>query len=362
MAFLRNDVGDLIPPFAGEAAPWLGGDLQTMRHFLRHDAPPPPPSREILIGLDDGDRLLAAFHPAPLHPATGPSKGCVIAVHGLNGCMDAQHIWWLVPEVLAAGYSLLRVNMRGAGPARKLARGTYNAGAGADLIPFIDAAAAQDPGAPLFMMAHSLGGTAALNMALDFPAEAARLAGLVTVGTPLDMTATAQKFSSRRNALYVRYMLAGLKDIAATAPGLDPHFRDAAAAARSIHEFDDQVTAPLAGFADSAAYYAATSVHRRMDDLAIPTLVLQGSNDPWVPVAPCLARPAPPSPNAGPNTGPNIVVTRGGGHVGFHDRQLNWHIRATLAWCDAMRGQSRGRTRGQTRDQTRNQTRCLGRR
>ncbi|MGB2411852.1 MAG: hypothetical protein ACPIC3_09760, partial [Candidatus Puniceispirillaceae bacterium] len=116
-------------------------------------------------------------------------------------------------------------------------------------------------------------------------------------------------------------------------------------------------TAPLAGFADSAAYYAATSVHRRMDDLAIPTLVLQGSNDPWVPVAPCLARPAPPSPNAGPNTGPNIVVTRGGGHVGFHDRQLNWHIRATLAWCDAMRGQSRGRTRGQTRDQTRNQTR-----
>jgi len=329
MTFLRNDAGDLIPPFAGEAAPWLGGDLQTMRHFLRRDAPPPPPSREILLGLDDGDRLLAAFH-----PPTGMSRGCVIAVHGLNGCMDAQHIWWLVPQVLAAGYSVLRINMRGAGPARKLARGTYNAGAGADLIPFIDAAATLDPGAPLFMMAHSLGGTAALNMALAFPDQAARLAGLVTIGTPLDMTATARQFSSRRNLLYVRYMLAGLKDIAATAPGLDRHYRDAAAAAQSLYEFDDLVTAPLAGYADSAAYYAATSVHRRMNDLAMPTLVIQGSNDPWVPVAPCLALPPPPRPGAGTA----IVVTKGGGHVGFHDSKLNWHIRATLAWCDAIRG------------------------
>ena len=329
MAFLRNDAGDLIPPFTGEALPWRGGDLQTMRHFLRRDAPVPPPSQEILIDLDDGDRLLAAFH-----PAAGTSNGCVIAVHGLNGCMDAQHIWWLVPEVLAAGYSLLRVNMRGAGPGRDLARGTYNAGAGADLIPFIDVAAKHDPGVPLFMMAHSLGGTAALNMALDFPDQAARLAGLVTIGTPLDMTATARRFSSPRNALYVRYMLAGLKNIAATAPELDQRYRDAAAIARSIYAFDDLVTAPLAGYPDSAAYYAATSVHRRMGDLAIPTLVLQGSNDPWVPVAPCLAQPAP----ASRGTGCAIVVTRGGGHVGFHDRQLNWHIRATLAWCNAMRG------------------------
>jgi predicted alpha/beta-fold hydrolase len=31
-----------------------------------------------------------------------------------------------------------------------------------------------------------------------------------------------------------------------------------------------------------------------------------------------------------------VVVTRGGGHVGFHDRLLNWHIRATLSWCTAL--------------------------
>ena len=327
--FLRNDVGAMVPPFGGEALPWIGGDLQTVRHFLRHDAPPAPPSTEILIDLDDGDRLMAAFH-----PAHGASKGCIIAVHGLNGSMQAQHILWLIRPVLEAGFSLLRVNMRGAGPARNLARGTYNAGAGADLLAFIDAAAGHDPGVPIFMMAHSLGGTAALNMALDFPDEAARLRGLVTIGTPLDMTATARRFSRPRNRLYVRYMLAGLKQIAEGAPGLAPRYRAAAAAARDIWQFDDTVTAPLAGHPDSAAYYAAASVDGRMHGLRLPTLVLQGSNDPWVPSGPALALPEPEDPRRG--TG--VVVTRGGGHVGFHDRRRNWHIRATLAWCEAMLG------------------------
>ncbi|MEC7210752.1 MAG: alpha/beta fold hydrolase [Pseudomonadota bacterium] len=328
MGFLRNDVGAVVPPFGGEAFPWIGGDLQTVRHYLRHDAPRPDPGEEVLIDLADGDRLLAAFHPA----RSGPSKGCVIAVHGLNGCMDAQHIWWLTPDILAAGYSLLRVNMRGAGPARLLAKGTYNACAGADLLPFITAAADHDPGVPLFMMAHSLGGTAALNMALDFPDEAARLRGLVTIGTPLDMTATARRFSRPRNRLYVRYMLAGLKQIAEGAPGISNETLAAAFSARSVREFDDRVTAPMAGHRNAAAYYRASSVHERMRQIGIPVLVLHGSNDPWVPSKTCLKLPVADDPLAGVS----VVVTRGGGHVGFHDSQLNWHIRATVAWCDAV--------------------------
>jgi predicted alpha/beta-fold hydrolase len=350
MAFIRNDAGSLVPPFGGEAFPWIGGDAQTLRHFLRRDAPAPPPSREVLLDLDDGDRLLAAFHPARGNGKAGKtgkagnvaSRGCIIAVHGLNGCMDAQHILWLIEPALAAGFSLLRVNMRGAGPGRPLARGTYNAGTGADLIPFIDAAARLDPDAPLFMMAHSLGGTAALNMILDYPAEAQRLRGLVTIGTPLDMAASAARFHAPRNRLYIRYMLAGLKRIAATMPDIDPALFRAAMAARSIVEFDDHVTARLAGYGDSDAYYAGTSVHRRLQDATIPVLVLQGSNDPWIPDQPALAQPvfsgpvAPQDGSAVAGGNVQVVVTRGGGHVGFHDRLLNWHIRATLSWCTAL--------------------------
>jgi len=328
MAFCRNDAGGMMPPYGGERFPWIGADLQTIRHFMRHDAPLPDPGEQVMITLDDGDRLLGAFHPAP----RAPSKGCVIAVHGLAGCMDAQHIRWLLPDVLAAGYSCLRVNMRGAGPARPLARKTYSALAGSDLVPFVDAAAARDPGVPLFMMAHSLGGTAALNMALEFPHAAARLSGLVVIGAPLDMVATAQRFRAWRNRPYARYMLRALKRLATSAPDQKRDRLAAVRSATSITEFDDLVTAPMAGYRDSAAYYAAASVHRRIAGITIPVLVLQGSNDPWVPADQSLAL----APPADPLTGLSVVVTRGGGHVGFHDDRLNWHIRATLAWCDAI--------------------------
>ena len=242
--------------------------------------------------------------------------------------MDAPHILWLIPAALAAGFALLRVNMRGAGPARALARKTYNAGTGADLIPFIDWAKQHFRELSLYMMGHSLGGTAALNMALDHPGAAGRLAGLVTVGAPIDMTATARKFHRPRNRLYMRHMLAGMKQIVATTPHLEQHYVDAAIRATNVLTFDDQVTAPLAGHRDATSYYAATSVHQRLSRLTIPALVIQSTNDPWVPDEPCLAQPH--------GRGlPAIVVTRGGGHVGFHDRNGSWYIRATLAWIGA---------------------------
>ena len=323
MAFLRNDSGTRIPPFDGEAFPWIGGDAQTLRHFLRNDAPNAPAGETIILDLEDGDQLMAAYH----HP-TAPLNGCVIAVHGLNGCMDAAHILWLTPAMLSAGYAVLRVNMRGAGPARSLAKKTYNAGAGADLLPFIRWATGRHPDQPVFMMAHSLGGTAALNMALDFPDAARQLAGLITICAPLDMVATAAQFHAMRNWPYIRYMLGGLKNIAATVPALDPALAATAKTVKSVYEFDDKLTAPLAGYADAMAYYRGTSVHQRLGDLPLPSLILQSSNDPWIPAGPALAQP-----QLGHQR--DIVVTKGGGHVGFHDAQRNWHIRASIAWMNS---------------------------
>ena len=183
-------------------------------------------------------------------------------------------------------------------------------------------------------------------MVLDFDDAARRLAGLVTISTPLDMVATAVRFHAPRNRPYVRYMLSGLKQIADNVPDLDPELHRAAMSAKSVRDFDDLVTARLAGYADSAAYYAGTSVHHRLQDAPIPVLLLQGSNDPWVPSQPALDQPRRASPpeqadvhsdvQAGIQAGVQVVVTRGGGHVGFHDRQLNWHVRATIAWCGTL--------------------------
>ena len=83
------------------------------------------------------------------------------------------------------------------------------------------------------------------------------------------MRATARKFHRPRNWLYLRYMLAGMKQI--DTPHIEQRYVDAAMRATNFFTFDDQVTAPLAGHRDANGYYTATSVHQRLSQLTIPT-------------------------------------------------------------------------------------------
>ncbi len=54
--------------------------------------------------------------------------------------------------------------------------------------------------------AYQLGGTVALNMALDEPDLARQLAGLISISAPLDMQAASAAFHRPRNWLYMRYI------------------------------------------------------------------------------------------------------------------------------------------------------------
>ena len=178
--------------------------------------------------------------------------------------MDAPHILWFVPAALAAGFALLWVNMHGAGGRRALARTTYNAGTGADLIHFIDLAKQRFGELPLYMIGYSLGGKAALNMALDYPEAAGRLAGLVTVGSPIDMMITARKFQRHRNWLYLRYILSGMKQIITTTQHLEQRFLDTTMRASTVFNFVDHVTTPLTGYRDATTYHTAITIHHRL--------------------------------------------------------------------------------------------------
>ena len=91
-----------------------------------------------------------------------------------------------------------------------------------------------------------------------------------------------------------------------------PGTLDAAAVrrARSMHTFDDVVTAPLHGFASALDYWQRASSKPWLGGVAVPTLVLNAKNDPFIP--------------AGSLPGPESVsrtVTleqpAHGGHAGF---------------------------------------------
>ena len=78
----------------------------------------------------------------------------------------------------------------------------------------------------------------------------------------------------------------------------------------SIWRFDDQLTAPLHGFANAEDYYARCSSGPKLKSISARTLLIQSADDPFI------------SPEALPlpedlGSGTELQLSDRGGHVGF---------------------------------------------
>jgi len=101
-----------------------------------------------------------------------------------------------------------------------------------------------------------------------------------------------------------------------------PGFIDAQAlaASRDLYEYDNAVTAPLHGFANTDDYWAKCSAGPRLGGLVgIPALALNALNDPFLP-AQALPRPEQVSPWV------TLWQPAHGGHVGFPGGPWPGHV------------------------------------
>ncbi len=339
-------------------APWWGADLQTLRDTLRQSALPPEQGEPFEVPIGGGDRLLALLD----RPATAP-RALVLLAPGLGGCSEGQGVGRLALSLQGAGLAVVRLNLRGAGRGRPLARGTYAAQVNRDLAPVLVWArqlAAQlgpSPSRPLPLLGAgiSMGGTLLLNAVLDpqLRAEGVGAAkplfdGLVTISSPLDLIACAPFIDRPRNRLYVNWLMRGLRRQTLSDPfGVTEQERAALEGARTIRQFDAAITAPRWGYASVEHYYAEASPLRRLiealeagaaggsdagEGLLPPTLVIQADDDPWVPVDSVLALE---QAAAARPVGPvQVVLTRGGGHNGFHAPGGCWSDRLATRWLE----------------------------
>lgn len=306
MSFIRNDFGNDMPVFNGERFPFIGSDLQTLRNSFVSEIPAIAPGIDATIQLDDGDKLCIARH-----EINRPAKAVMIAIHGLAGDYDSPYIRHLTNQAMAEDYHVIRVNLRGAGKGRALAKSSYHAGAAGDLYQLVQQLRSDYPDLPLIMAAFSLGGTMAVNLVARHDMTGL-LSGLVSFCAPLDMRACAERFHQRRNFIYNRHFTKALVAQARSGPTRYPEKIARLSQARTVRDFDNCLTAPMAGYQDADDYYAGTTPLAFLPNISIPTLLVHSDNDPWIPVSAYQAIPSLKS--------VFCLITRGGGHVGFHDK------------------------------------------
>lgn len=314
MTFIRHDLPYDCLAFTGERAPWWGGDLQTMRNTLIGAKPDIPAGQDIIFDLPDGDKLLGAFH-TPHKPNDSATHGIMVIIHGLAGDYDSSYVRHLTKAAIRQGYHALRLNLRGAGRGFAMARSSYHAGRSDDLAFVISAMAARYPDKPLYLCAFSLGGTMAVNMAARH-ALPKNLSAVISFCAPLDMLASAKRFHEPRNKLYNRHFTKNLITHTLARPHRDTTQDTLIKSVRSVREFDDVFTSKVAGYQNADAYYKGTTPLGYLSQIYVPTLLVHSDNDPLIPDSAYRTL----------HTSDKLycVITKGGGHVGFHGRDQSY--------------------------------------
>jgi uncharacterized protein len=260
----------------------------------------------------DGDFLDLDHASLPHHPVD-PDAPLAVVVHGLEGSSASSYVLETCRALAEAGIGAVALNFRGcSGEPNRTAR-FYHAGETGDLALVLDHLAGRSRGRPLLAVGYSLGGNVLLKY-LGETGDAAGIAAAVAVSVPYDLGAGADQLdrtlmgrlytgifvrSLRRKYRLKRELLAGRCDDAGVA------------AARSFRAFDDAATAPLHGFRDVDHYYTSSSAAGYLHRIRIPTLLLQGLDDPFV------ARDGIPRPVIRENPFLYEGFLPRGGHVGF---------------------------------------------
>lgn len=295
-------------PGAYVAPAWLpGGDVQTIYTSLFIRVPHVEYRRERLE-LADGDFLdFDWLDGSPVQPV-------VVLFHGLEGSSDSVYARDLISRLQARGWSGVVAHFRGcSGEDNRLPR-AYFAGDSVDIETMLRHVKSRHPDAPLYAVGVSLGGNALLKWLGEQGTAASSLVDrAVAVSAPVDLTAAGHALDQGFNrSVYTARFLTTLKAKALRKAEKFPGLLDAQAieASTTFREFDTLVTARLHGYRDADDYWLRVSSKPLLKSIAVPTLVINARNDPFLP-ADALPGPSEVAPSV------QLEQPETGGHVAF---------------------------------------------
>lgn len=292
---------------------WLSNPhLQTVYPALLR-CPEQLSRRRERLELPDGDFVDLDWHGNDELPLA-------ILLHGLAGSSRSGYVLGLQHNLAAHGIASVAINFRGcSGEVNRLAR-CYHSGETEDLDHVYRTVRQRFPSRCLAAVGFSLGGNVLLKWLGESETPPALFAA-VAVSVPFVLSECANRLDSGLSRLYRAYLLRELKRYMATKLR---YFQEHGLASeadkllalgdlrpiRSFWQYDDQVVAPLHGFADVRDYYRRSSCRQFLPFIRTPTLLIHAVDDPFMTadVVP-KAHELPP--------GVELVLQPAGGHVGF---------------------------------------------
>jgi uncharacterized protein len=240
------------------------------------------------------------------------SDKLVILSHGLEGNSTRAYVKGMARALLQQGFDVLAWNYRGCSGEMNRQLRFYHSGATDDLDTVIRHALSTRPYTTVHLIGFSLGGNLTLKYLGENRKRDSRISKAIAFSTPMDLYTGCLQISQRENWLYSKRFLKSLRkkvlQKAAQKKELDVRGLEKI---KTLMEFDDFLTGPIHGFKDARDYYEQCSSIRFVNDIQIPSLIVNAWNDPFL------------SPECYPinllsgHAFVQLEIPERGGHVGF---------------------------------------------
>ncbi len=291
---------------------FASGHAQTLASFAW-------PRRRRLRSRTDEERLFTVapntivlahcrWHAKPIERPT------IVIWHGIEGSSSAVYMLATAQKAFRAGFNVLRMNLRNCGGTEHLTPTLYHGGLSEDLRAVVKELIAHDGLSKIFLIGFSLGGNMVLKLAGEYGEQPPKeVLAICAISPSVDLSASADSISHRSNWLYHRDFLRRLIKRIRIKQKLYPELYDISDIhlIRTLREFDDRFTSVAHGFANANDYYQKASSIRVISRIRIPTLIIHGQDDPFIPFAPLRSAAVAENPYI------LLVAPERGGHVAF---------------------------------------------
>lgn len=306
---------------------FYSGHLQTIYPALFRKLPYVTTERERLLTADDD------FIDLDWARAT-PARKLAVLTHGLEGSSRGPYVQGMGGALLRSGWNVLAWNFRGCSgePNRQLQ--SYHSGATHDLQAVLDHALGTGNYENVALIGFSLGGNITLKYTGDQgPAIDPRVRAAVGLSVACHLASSARRLENWENRIYMRRFLKTLRHKVRHKMRHFPDQLDDTGldAMRTFRQFDGAYTAPIHGFASADDYWQQSSCLSVLDNVAIPTLLINAQDDPFL-TSECF-----PTHLARKHPHFTLETPRHGGHMGFvrfNPKKEYWSEQRVVAFLE----------------------------
>jgi len=211
------------------------------------------------------------------------AKRTVILCHGLEGSSQKPYMKGMINTLIDNGLNCVAWNFRGCSGLPNNHAYSYHSGATQDLDLIIDYTIKKFPSNEIFLIGFSLGGNLILKYLGERPKNSV-IRRAVAISVPLDLHSSCLEISKTSNWIYTLRFLISLKKKIKEKSKIFPKKikSDNLNQIRNLVDFDDKYTAPLNGFSNAIEYYTKCSSIHFLENITIPTLIINAFNDPFL--------------------------------------------------------------------------------